>query len=73
MTRVTPDQKGPRDDPGGHHVASLVPPRTPSGTPREREDRLDYPETPRDEKTHQSVSTATTDTPGLPEITPGRL
>ena len=70
LARVTPDQEGPLDDPRGHHVATLAPPRTPSGAPREREGRPSCPGLPRDEKTHRSMSTAT---PGLPEITPGRL
>jgi len=73
LTRVTPDQEGPQDDPGGHHMAALAPPRTSPGTPREREDRPDCPKRPQDGKTHQSVSTATPDTQGLSEVTPGRL
>ena len=73
LTRVTPDQEGPQDDPGGHHVAALAPPRTSRGTPPGREDRPDCFGTPRDEKTQQLVPTATLDTPGLPEVAPGRL
>ena len=66
LTRVTPDQEGPQDDLGGHHVAALAPPRTAPGTPREREDHPGCPGTPRNEKTHQSVSTATLGTQDSP-------
>ena len=34
LTGVAAGQEGPPDDPGGHHVAILALPRTPSGTPR---------------------------------------
>ena len=34
LTRVTPDQEGPQDDPGGHHMVALTPPRTFLGRPR---------------------------------------
>ena len=73
LTRVTPDQEGPRDDPGGHHVTTLTQPRTRFGAPRECEDRLDCPGAPRDEKTHLSVSTATRALWESPEVTPRRL
>ena len=73
LTEVTPDQEGPRDDPGGHHMTTLTQPRTRFGAPREHEDRLDCPGAPRDEKTHLSVSTATRALWESPEVTPRRL
>ena len=65
-----PGPGGSRDDPGGHHVTTLTQPRTRFGAPREREDRLDCPGAPRDEKTHLSVSTATRALWESPEVTP---
>ena len=36
-------------------------------------ENIDCPRTLRDEKTHQSMSMATPDSPGLPEVTSGHL
>ena len=54
-------------------MTTLTQPWTRFGAPREREDRLDRPGAPRDEKTHLSVSTATGALCESPEVTPRRL
>jgi len=69
LTGVSPDQEGTWDNPGGHHVAALAPPRTPSGAPQQREDQPDHPGASRDKKAHQSVSKATPVLPGVTQST----
>jgi len=70
LTRVTPDQEGLGDNPGGYNVATIAPPQAPPGRPGAwRSD----PGAPWDEKTHWSVSTATPGSPRLPRGDPGRL
>ena len=44
LTGVAAGQEGPPDDPGGHHVAILALPRTPSGTPRNARVKQKTPE-----------------------------
>ena len=41
---VAAGQEGPPDDPGGHHVAILALPRTPSGMPRNTRIKQKAPE-----------------------------
>ena len=68
-TKFRPNLLEKYDDPAGHHVAALAPPRAP-WAPQECEDRPEGPGAPRDEKTHRLMSAAT---PGLPEVSPERL
>ena len=66
---VTADREGPPDNPGGHHVAALVPPRAPLGTPRSARIRWKTPE-------HSGMRRPTGQCPrppGLPGTTRGDL
>ena len=69
LAGVAPGQKGPPDDPGGHHVAILALPRTPSGMPRNARIKQKAPERLRTKGPPASVHGH----PGLSRGNPGWL